>query len=304
MNAVRKASLEYIRRRSRPSVLVVSNCQTFGLASAMQRATDRFRIVGTPVNEIRDRTQKDHVETLAAFEHAFVLPELAHLRDIPELAGKVTVIPAILFDGYHPDCIYACRGDQLIDSPLGGYHSCIILAAFLDGYAPDDVAGLFNAALYREAGYFRQWQSSKAALFARFRSTGFAAEDHFYRWCAHGAFMHTINHPKIRVLADLAADMLRRLDCAAEETSDALTDNLGNSEIFPVYPEIAALTGARGSYRFKPAGTGETLSLREFIELSFQYYAGLPREELAAHQIHRSRFETVSALIRRDGGRA
>jgi hypothetical protein len=92
----------------------------------MQRGTYRFRIVGTPVNEIGDGTQKDHVEALAAFEHAFLLPELAHFRDIPEL-------PTVLFDGYHPDCIYVCRGDQVIDSPFGGYHSCIILAAFLGG---------------------------------------------------------------------------------------------------------------------------------------------------------------------------
>jgi hypothetical protein len=48
----------------------------------------------------------------------------------------------------------------------------------------------------------------------------------------------------------------------------------------------------------------ETLSLGEFIELSFLYYEGMPREELAAHQIYRARFEAVSALIRRGGGRA
>ena len=100
--------------------------------------------------------------------------------------------------------------------------------------------GYFNSKVYEAAGYFGRWDSAKTKLFADFRAVGFVAEDHFYRWCASGAFMLTTNHPRIAVSTDVARDALTKIGCRPTNDFADCADNLLALGWFPVYPEIAA----------------------------------------------------------------
>jgi hypothetical protein len=295
-------SVQFIKRRVRPPVLVVSNCQTPGIANSMQSVTDEFKIVAIHIKNAQGKTTDYYIENYAKYEHLFVIPQLGRsLKEIPELASKTTLLPPVYFSGYHPDSIYVFKDGRPFRG-IGDYHSCIAFSAFFEGCSEEETERFFNADVYQMAGYFQRWQSAKTTMMAQFRGLGFSAEDHFYRWCAPGAFMHTTNHPKIRVLADVAIDALRTLGSKIKGHPDTIEDGLASSVVFPVYPEIAAITGANGSYRFKPPATYETLNLREFIELSFASYRSVAPGDLAPNPAYRSQFETVSTVIRQEIG--
>jgi hypothetical protein len=297
-----QASLELIKRRARPTVLIVSNCQTSGIVNSMKSYTDHFDFDGIPVTEIGGKTEEYYIDRLGRYNHIFVISQLGRLSQIHQLKSKIKIIPSFYFQGYHPDAIMLTVDGRMINGPIGGYQSCIAYAAFVLGCPEEETQALFNARFYESARYFEEWQIAKAALFAQFRSLGFSAEAHFYRWCAEGAFMHTVNHPKIKVLKSMAHDMLQKIGCLVETEPDEVVDALANGAVFPVYPEIAALTGARGSYRFKPHALNETLSLREFIELSFDGYRSYDPGVVSVHPVYQPRFDSVAALIRASKG--
>jgi hypothetical protein len=294
-----KASLEMIKRRVRPSGVVISNCQTFGIVNSMRAYTDKLDLDGVPITEINGQSDEFYLDRLAKYDHIFVIAQLSRLTSVPGLKSKVKIIPSIYFQGYHPDAIMLTANGRMINGPIGGYQSCIVYASFIAGCSKEQTFDFFNSSFYEQVGYFEEWQNAKAALFEQFRSLGYSAEAHFYRWCVEGAFMHTVNHPKIRVLSSLAFDMLQKIDCLVENEPEEIGDNLANGTVFPVYPEIAALTGARGSYRFKPHTLNETLNLREFIELSFEGYRGSDPSIFSIHPVYQQRFDVVAALIRR-----
>lgn len=263
----------------------------------MQSVTDEYEIVGIPIGEVDGKVDDYYRDQFGLYRHLFLLPRLRRLADFAEFKGKVSLLPSIHFEGYHPDSVYVTKNGKLTDSPMGGYHSCIIFAAFSTGRTEEETAGLFREDFFRAAGYFKHWQAAKAALFTHSKEVGFPVEDHFYRWCAEGTFMHTINHPKIRVLIDVGLDALRRIGCTANGDPDSVADQLSNAPVYPVYPELAAAIGAKGSYRFKPFGTNETLSLGDYIKLSFESYRSAGEAELKIYEQHLARYNAVSALI-------
>ncbi len=96
--------------------------------------------------------------------------------------------------------------------------------------------------------------------------------------------MYSVNHPKLFVLADLAAGALASCGVTADPQlcEDYVPDNVKLGAVWPVYPEIAARFGLNGSYRFKGNSsydsTNPCFDLREFVEKSYALYR---RDDLA-----------------------
>jgi len=97
-----------------------------------------------------------YVERFRKFEHLFVVSGLNHLKKIPELNTKVTDIPAVYFDGYHPDSVYLSLEGKLFDGPIGISNSCIVFSAFQNQCSTKETEALFNGEFYQMAGYFEQ----------------------------------------------------------------------------------------------------------------------------------------------------
>jgi hypothetical protein len=84
--------------------------------------------------------------------------------------------------------------------------------------------------------------------------------------------MHTPNRPKIECLLDVARIVLARAGLPAAESEHVPIDNLANGPVFPVYPEIAARLGVRGSCLFKEEERCALMDLEQYVAACFDVY--------------------------------
>lgn len=288
----------HLARRNHTRVLVVSNCQTFGLAGCMNNIGVGVQADGLIVHEAVGKTPAQAEALMAEYTHVFALPMVA--QEWAGLAGgeKLRTIPTVYFDAYHPDLIYVGHAGGPVASPMGGYHSALALGAFHHGMSVAQTLALFNARTYRALGYLDAWEQARAPLVAVFRGLGMGAlEAHFPRWCAPGSFMLTVNHPRLRVLSSIAAEALRGagLEMAHEEAE--IADTMMNGPVYPVYPEVGEAYGVAGSYRFKLPGSNHALGLDEVVALSFETYRGLDLERLTLARIYRDKLDAAIKLL-------
>jgi len=285
----------HIADRQRERILVVSNCQTPILVNSMRALCREVGVDGLTLQEFGRRLGSGALD-LAGYRHVLMLPEAERL--LGDAAGTVPAsrLPAIVFRGFHPDSVLLIANGTTVNGPMLPYHSFIAFAAYAHGLDPDATRALYTRDTFDALGYFDGWTAARAMLFDRGREAGLDLEAAFYRWCGRGCFMHTVNHPKAFVLADVAGRLLARLGLDVEAGEDLVTDTLINAGVFPVYDEIASHLGFRGSYLFRLPRSPYTLDLAEFIDLSFRNYAGL---DLATVTPGGRQLSDFDAVIRR-----
>ena len=93
----------------------------------------------------------------------------------------------IYFSGLHPDLTYFGGFGQRVTSPLGDYHSRIILACFFQGRSVRECLAAFNGGVYEKLGYFLQFEHSLAELARRGRGKSDQVRRPFRRDDAHDA---------------------------------------------------------------------------------------------------------------------
>jgi hypothetical protein len=198
----------------------------------------------------------------------------------PEHAGKVLYYPRIHFEAFHPDIAYVYHGTELVCTPMHHYNSKLVLLGYLRGLDIADTINLFADPIYERAGFLSLWDLSRRALLAEGETAGFPLKELFADWSRKGCFMHSINHPRLLVLAGIARDLLLRLNLPVRSArpEDYLPDNLAQSSVWPVYPEIATRLGLQGDHAFKIPGGTQSISLREFVEASFATYSKFPTD--------------------------
>ncbi len=106
--------------------------------------------------------------------------------------------------------------------------------------------------------------------------------------------MYTVNHPKIRVLFDIAKVFLESLSIKTVSAGILPLDNLVNGPCWPVYPEIGEHYGVGGTYLFKVPGQYYVMSLQEFVKKSLELYSSHPAGAIRATN---PRYEQVKAAI-------
>ncbi|KQT57198.1 hypothetical protein ASG52_03820 [Methylobacterium sp. Leaf456] len=203
-----------------------------------------------------------------------------------EAARLHVALPTIVFPAFHPDIVYIGHKDRNFGSPMGDYHSALIVYGFAQGFSADEIVSLFRAEVFSKVGYLDGWFGSRDSLLRLSREHGFDLDRLFAGWMRRGCFMHTINHPKLFVLEDLARAALARagIPARAARCEDVLPDPLSGS-VWPVYPEVAARYGVSGSTTFKPPLGGfdflldaaRCLELRAMVEGSLAQYANTPK---------------------------
>ncbi|HSE76703.1 MAG TPA: WcbI family polysaccharide biosynthesis putative acetyltransferase [Alphaproteobacteria bacterium] len=278
-------------------IFVISTCQGIGVADAIRNMTENAQVHDLTVGEANAKDDAFYADQLSNADHIFAL---ASFEPRPRFAGikeKITLIPNVLFNAYHPDLTYLLYRGAPVRGVLSGLHSAIAFAAFRRGLGVDATLGLYHSRNYQAFGYFEMWESSKKSLFRQFHVSGLPMQPHFYRWCRSGSFMYTTNHPKIAVLSDIAAEALRRIGVSPVRQRAEIVDPLRRSAIFPVYEEIAERYCAAGSYRFKPHGISHTMSLRDFIAQSFEVYRPLVIEEVVVHPAFARNVERIDRRL-------
>ncbi len=270
------------------------------MAQSLEVLVPQARVTTMPLGRLR----RDHasmealVRTLAGFDHVFTqrlppgfLPAGDPAR-IEALGARRVLYPTIVFSAFHPDMVYVGEVGNLADarlvpSPLGHYHSAIVLFAYLRGLDPARTQALFREEVMGALGYLDGWQGSADDLLRTAGEVGFDLAPALRRWTRQGAFMHVFNHPKLPVLADLAKGLVGKsgLGDGEEPVADYLADDLARDVVWPVYPPIAERYGIPGStlFKAKPKGAAPPVvhDLPGFIAASFAIYRGLPAGALA-----------------------
>lgn len=247
-----------------------------------------------------------HLDTLASVLHGHdcvfsqsfpegLIPGGGSTR-LQEREPRLALVPSIVFSAFHPDMVYAGAASDLASlklapSPLGQYHSAIVLAAYRLGLDAGRATDLFREEVFARLGYLDWWEPAVRELKGAAEQAGFGLERELTRWARRGAFMHLMNHPKAFVIGDIAKRLLREagIEPAPVEIEDYLADELVQDVVWPIYPPIAAQFGLDGSYLFKAKARNGAFpilyDLPGFVAASYALYAGMAASDLQCPRV-------------------
>lgn len=289
-----------------PRIAVLGNCQASAIGRAMRLlcpgAEVRFVSAGTLG---RNRLRPDQlVMDLSGFDVVFAQritsrhlgPE--HYAALAERGKGFRPVPAFVFAAFHPDLVYVggpgTRNPAFVDSPVGHYHSALALYGYLAGLTADETIRLFRREVYEHLGYLDLWGYAQETLVALGRDAGMDLEGAVVRWARRGCFMHSVNHPKMFVLVDIAKMLLEAagLPFRDDDLESLLIDDLSLKGMWPVYDPVARHYGVPGSMMFQAQALdsrsrkpGQVFTLADFVAGSFERYRALPRSALASDRV-------------------
>ena len=292
-------------------ISIFTNCQGSNLGRCIQALTGTrppsFAFV--PVEHIREPERGLDVVRAALAENDVVLMQPLYADAIspllPALSQKLLLFPSISFPAFQPDqCYVRIKGTfSEVSGPLGPYHSSIVYYAWRAGMSAQQTADLFCDAVYQELRFYDYWDSATQALLEEGARCGMPLEGLLKQWRTRGCFMHSPNHPKLFVVADIARQVMQKLNIAALpiDPLEVVWDNLADTSIWPVYPEIARRIGIEGSYVFKGNNPGlpskapiVSYDLEAFIARSFEAYAQYSQQhEISCNRAFTARYQKV-----------
>lgn len=264
-------------------IVVTSNCVTAGLSTALQFLCPSYRIVPFPISDLENADKARNVLGAAAiWITAFHFDTPAKLGlDQTNPGLRVFKIPALSFAAFHPDICYV-RNQNDNDLVMPHYNSRIGVWAYNRGLSVDQTLPLFSAEVFGAVGYLNRWDSEVQHLQRQFERTDLKNEFEAVhrRLRRMGCFMHSINHPRVELIIEIARAVARALQLpTVDKGAEILFSDVLDNVNWPIYPAIAESLGlSTGSYVFK---LGERLfahTLHAYLQYSFQNY-----QRLGAH---------------------
>jgi len=285
------------RARARPKLLVIGNCQAYGVARSLRCACPDLEVRTIGLGEsVDDEARAAMLGRHADAEWIATQPlNDSHgvlATDALAAQGRTIIrFPRVTFRGLHPDLLTS----QAQLGGLRGNRSAIIAAAYAMGLPRPRAAELFNAYIYGVLGYFDVYPKAEAHLIGEARKCGMDIAPALQDWLAKGPFMHVPVHPKPIVLDWLARQIGERLDVAMGQPDPEPSDVMAPLGNWPVYPEIARRLGLEGSMCFHPGALKPKMGLRTLIAHGYHDYARFPRELVL------ERMAPVVETLRREG---
>jgi len=222
----------------------------------------------------------------------------------PESRSRIRIVPNTPFSGFHPDNDYIQNksGERIAGGPLEAAHSVLTAWCWNHGMTTLATQEVFHEDVFDHLGYYSSMAISKKNLLKIGYSCDYPICNMLTEWLSRGCFMHTINHPKLFVLGDIANEFLRKEGVPHNpETYLYLHDDLADSVCWPVYPEIANRFNLSGSYNFKKSGVPwsypKIIGLKDFILASFDNYNKLEKGSLQSPRFQEEGFQTLDLLI-------
>jgi hypothetical protein len=220
----------------------------------------------------------------------------------PLLASKMDILkpyPAMFFSAFHPDCCYVgIKATNQLITPH--YNSFICLSSFVRGLPQAETVRLFSRDAYARLGFFDAWDRSVDELQRRFTACGMEFRPFFLKLKRQGAFMHSINHPKIGMVGTLARFLALSLsgDPDVLDKPLPLTDGLAAVD-WPLYPEIGEIYGVHGAYSWR--GPDRLIGVEEYVAQSYARYTELGLTKDSVYFGHPEFQKNFTALVRERG---
>ena len=191
-------------------------------------------------------------------------------NSLPSEAKKIA-IPGAYFTGYHPATINLKDGEgNKITEPCD-YHDVNLLYLFDRGKTVTETIAIIQEVDFYQAEYvFNNLQATLDELRRRETELDISISDFIIQNYQKQKLLHTINHPGVVLLNYLADEILELLELPR---SDKIPDyEVLDFTAFPIYPSVAKALKLdfeiTPQYRIK----GETLSLKQAVELFFNFY--------------------------------
>jgi len=279
------------------NVYMVGNCQTTVLTRCLALMNPALTVI--PLDRSADVTAVTTDDDLILFQHLDIYP-------VPPTSRRLVSFPTLYFNAFHPDLVQVRGPDGYVSTPLAGCHSSLALYGWLHELSVDRTLRLFAEPVFEQLGFYRYWDTARSALIAAARAANLPLDREMDGWSNAGCFMHTVNHPKLRVFADLARAVARRagLDVRVERPEDYLADPMLTGPIWPVYPALAGRLALRGDYLFKPFQSVESdpppalLDLESFVAASYAVYARYDRSALVCPRLDDPAYRDLEQLTR------
>jgi len=266
-------------------ISLIGNCQIAGLEKCIKTLKPGIQVEALAADGLNDRfgTRENLLEHLSGSDYVYFHDTDRELlygsaEDLRQAVANVREVPFVTFNGYHPDMVYVTvmvNGvHQILKSPVGDNHSALALFGFQQGLSIEQTLRLFTPAVYQRTGMSLVWDNAMNSLKAIEGRTTCPLSKLAVQWSRRGSFMHTLNHPKLFVLADLARWLLQdaKIEYTDVPVEDMVIDDLMTSTIWPVYLGLSERLGVRGSYRFKKEMETTFLDLPEFVDECFKIY--------------------------------
>ena len=289
-------------------IVITSNCMTGGLTSALTMLLPSFQFVPIPyvgVDEVVLREQlaasdkwlvsgPEEIQT-AAMDHI----SNSRLQRIP--------FPDLHFNAFHPDQVYAwMRDGTLVEGATGPYNSAIALWAWQHGLDAQQTISLFTPEVLGALGYHDRWQVSIDRLrhdFVAFPHLDY--RDFIIPLQRAGNFMHTVNHPKVAAIAQMARLLAKQIDPSVDTESipveNMMVDGLFMASFsWSVYPSVANALGIKGAFMWK-LEDHSVIGLEEFLQRSFAKYEVQQPRDVDCHELLWPIYNEVLLPIARGG---
>jgi hypothetical protein len=273
-------------------VVISSNCMTGGLTSALSLLLPSAQFVPIPyvgVDEVVLREQlsasdkwlvsgPEEIQT-AAMDHI----SNSRLQRIP--------FPDLHFNAFHPDQVYAwMRDGSLVEGATGPYNSAIALWAWQHGLNAQQTISLFTPEIFGALGYHDRWQVSVDRLrhdFVPYPHLDY--RDFIIPLQRAGAFMHTVNHPQVAAIAQMARLLAKQIDSTVDTENipieNMLVDGLFMASFsWSVYPSVANALGLKGAFMWK-LEDHSVIGLEEFVQRSFAKYEAQQPRDVDCHEL-------------------
>ena len=277
--------------------LMVYNCVHVGLQNCLGLLQPDLQVDALDFGAFEKRFE-EFAPNLAGYDRIITAPHFVAngCTDFATFA-PVTPLPLTAFEAFQPDLCYLTVDGQILRGPMFDYHSKIVVAAWRKGLSPAQARALFTGAHYQQFGFLGLWEACKQQYLGSYADAGLDLRRAFPTWSREGAFMHSVNHPSIRVVADIARALLRQDGLRPRETDFLPHDNLKNAPVWPVYPEIAESLGVRGSLLFKVHNAYRFMELDEFIAASYEVMSAHAVETVKVFPMYERSMERIEACL-------
>jgi Polysaccharide biosynthesis enzyme WcbI len=275
-------------------IIVTGNCMMPGLAAALRLIFPRDSVQYHRI-WVEDKASIAAALTDADIWVAQPVPDNEELLERSRTQARQVLCPPLVFSGFHPDMVYAWRGDGSFFQGLNPYHSAIALWAWRTGLDVPDALRLFKPEIFRRLGYYDTYRAEVDALRAAFAASKLDFSWFWLRVKRMGVFMNTVNHPRIEPIVLLAKLIAVELGVSSDVLNQPLEryvqDDLLPIAVWPVYPDLAAHLGVRGSYLFSFGPL--TFSLDEFLETQWAAYGDADPDDIGCPRITTGLYDSV-----------
>ena len=273
-------------------VVVSSNCMTGGLTSALSLLLPAVKSDPIPYVGVNETVLDEQLAVSEAW--LFSGPEVvqsATLGRVNKPNLRVIRFPDLYFNAFHPDQVYAwMRDGSTVDCATGPYNSAIALWAWQHGLNAQQTISLFTPEVFGALGYQDRWQVSIDRLrhdFVPFPHLDY--RDFIIPLQRAGNFMHTVNHPKVAAMAQMARLLAKQIDPTVDTESipveNMMVDGLFMASVsWSVYPSVANALGIKGAFMWK-LEDHSVIGLEEFLQRSFAKYDVQQPHDVDCHEL-------------------